>query len=1147
MAKSFKTAKTIKLFLDECSEYLDTLNQDLVSLEGGDTDDELIKRISRNLHTLKGSSAMLEFMDVSEISHATEDVLDLLKKKLPEVDKSLVNQIFENVDKITALMTTIKDGTYGGGEGAEAAPAAAAAAATSAPAQAAPAPPPPPPPAPEPAAPAPAPPPPPPPPAPKQEPPKQQQPPAPAAPPQPARAFRTGRINMFELFGAPLRGALDRCFSVFGEIESKFVLADDNIDKLDFFRSLLDLVSYLYNSLVCLGEPRINELLSRIAMMLERVVQEDIPKSSEIFDIVFTGTSAVKAIIENYTAETPSTDVVDIKNIIQRIELSLAILKDQRDYMTLESAREIFDRFEVDRDTAKSLTPYEKFNIAHSMVDGLNIFDLEVKHKESEKEDLVSMSDFFKPLTDTGRFIGCMIWLKDDGGKVAEVHFHLYYGSEQSAEDFNKTYKYLSKLENLTKTQISLSGRQKEAPKAAVAVVAAAPDVAPAAPPAGVALPPAIAAAAPEIAPQRSQPATAQQKKKAAAGPKGKEASATTVRVDTNKLDVLVNLIAELVINHNKMEGEIKLLKQNLNRIGDILDVVKMVRKSQDLTERNITLNDLLEPVRSMSGAEIPGVEQMKPVSISDFKSLRTIQDNMVQLFDMELEKDQALYSVHQNVTELKTNMDALFGEFQNDGLNIGRVIEELQDETMKLRMLPISGVFSKFPRRVRDMAKNLGKSIDFLMEGEDTELDKTLIEEIEEPLLHIIRNAIDHGVETSESRRMAGKSETGTIWARAYHEGNSVVVEVEDNGGGIDPVRVKQKALEKRLISKEEADSMDDKAAVNLIFAPGFSTAKEVTDLSGRGVGMDVVKTSIAKLKGMVDVQTAVGQGTKFKLKLPLTLAIIQAMIVKSHGYKFVIPMDPIESTERITAYDISSVEGKEVYRYQDMIIPLVKLRDVFSQPEDREMHTSYSIVIVGMGEKRLGIIVDEVIEKLQIVIKNLGDFLGDVKHISGATIFGDGTVALILDVGAILNSVSYIARRVDRKDSRLEAADEKVILLVDDSLSGRIAQREMLERMGFQVDVAASGIQALTMMAEKTYDMIVTDINMPRMDGYELTQRIRSMESTRKIPVVMVTSDVKKADRNKAYESGVNDFLAKPFSEEELKAAIEKHLRVY
>jgi len=909
MAKSFKTAKTIKLFLDECEEYVDSLNQDLVSMEQGEFSEDLLQRVSRNLHTLKGSSAMLEFMDISEIAHAAEDTLDELKAQLPSPAEALIDDIFNKVDKMSAVMAAIKDGSYEEGAvkpsgGAETAPKKPEAEKQPPPRKPAPEPDPEPPPAPK-------------------APPAQAE-PAPRAavesisthvaasqpPDVPSRPAHTGRTNMFEIFGPSLRVALDRCFTVFNDFDSKYVLADDNVDNPEFFRKLMEMSTYLYNSLMGMGEPRVNELLTRILMLLNRVTAGDIPRTEEIFEAVFTGVSAVKAIIENYIAEDSTGEVVEIQPIVQKIELKMAVLKDQRDYMTLESARELFDRFDVDSQIGGSLTPFEKFNIAHSMIEGLNIFDFEIKFMDSDKDDMASMGDFLKPLVDTGRFVACMIWQRAQNEKRLECHFHMYYGSEKSAEEVTSTYGHLSRLPNLEMSQISISGtthaRSAAPPQPAPEIAAPIPEPLPRAPvetidtdedhedPVLVSKPSAKSSAS---------------KTKTPAAAKRKAAAMSTVRVDTNKLDVLVNLIAELVINHNKMEGEIKEFKHTMNRVGDILDTLKMVRKSADLSELNITMDDIMEPFRNLNTHhEVPGLNQLQPASLTDFRNMRSLQDQVGQLFDMELEKDQVISSTLEQVTDLKGNLDGLLSEFQNDGLNIGRVIEELQDETMKLRMLPISGVFNKFPRRVRDMAKQLGKRIDFQMEGEDTELDKTLIEEIEEPLLHIIRNAIDHGVEKPDVRIQQGKPGTGIIKASAYHEGNSVVVEVEDNGRGIDPEQVKQSALNKRLISMEEAENMDEKDAINLIFHPGFSTTTQVTDLSGRGVGMDVVKNSIAKLKGMVDVQTEVGGGTKFKLKLPLTLAIIQAMIVKSHGQKFVIPMDPIESTEQLTAYDISS-----------------------------------------------------------------------------------------------------------------------------------------------------------------------------------------------------------------------------------------------
>lgn len=1113
MAKSFKTAKTIKLFLDECDELLGELNQDLVELERGDVSAELMQRICRCVHTLKGSSAMLEFMDISEISHSIEDVIDVFKTKMPEVDKDLLDDIFQKVDSIGAVMGKIRDGSYGEGQAGGDAPAAKSAAPPPQPAQ----PPPPPPKEPEPAVVA------------ERQAPTPQAPPSPAADAKPAVKIK-GRTNLFEIFGPPIRPVLERCFPVFSDIESKYVLlSDENLkDNAGLFKNLLDNADYLYCSLVCMAEPVINEIMMRTRTLLSRVVNGEIPRGNNIFEIVFTAASTVKALVENLTSEKPAGDTVDTGFVIGRIESAMAGLMDQRDYVTPASALEIFQRLDVNREAATLLTDYEKHTIARTLIDGLNLIHFELKFDGAQVDDLPSLSDFFKPLTAAGMLLGSIVWHSEAAqGKDRKYHYHLLYGTQMSFKEMEADNQYLKKLDNLTMSQIGISIDRKEskggAPRAAQAAKAE----------------PAARAADAKAAPRKEQPK---------AGGKKTDASAPTVRVDAGKLDELVNFIGELVINHNKMEEEIKALKQSINRLGDMLDNLKTVRKASDLTGQNITLEDLLEPFKALSGPDILGGARMPQQLTGDgVAGLRTIQDNLLHLFDMELEKDQVIGTTLADLSKMKGEMDALYAEFQNDGLNIGRVIVDLQDETMKLRMLPISSVFNKFPRRVRDIAKQLGKKIEFTMEGEDTELDKTLIEEIEEPLLHIIRNALDHGIERSEDRSAAGKAETGTIHARASHEGNSVVIEVSDDGQGIDPQKLKDKCIEKRLISREEAEAMSEREAMNLIFIPGFSTASEVSDLSGRGVGMDVVKNSIAKLKGMVDVFSEVGTGTRFKLKLPLTLAIIQAMIVKSHGQKFVIPMDPIESTERLSSYDVSCVDGKEVFRYQEMIIPVMKLRDVFNIPDERDEQTSHPVVVVAQGEKKIGIIVDEVIEKQQVVIKNLGEFLGDIKYMSGATIFGDGSVALIIDVGGVVNSVSYISRKAERRDARAQHTSDKSILLVDDSISGRIAQREMLERMGFRVDVASSGMQALAKLGDQQYDMVVTDINMPRMDGYELTVKIRAMESARRMPIIMVTSDVKKADRNKAYECGVNDFLAKPFSEEELRATIEKHLRIY
>lgn len=1102
MAKSFKTAKTIKLFLDECKEYLTTLDQDLVDLEGGNTDEELMKRVSRNVHTLKGSSAMLEFMDISEISHAIEDVMEKLKKKFPDVDKSLMDEIFEKVDRIKDRILAIENGTYDDGGAAPPAPKPT---------------PPEPPPAPQPEKPAP----------PAAPAPEKKEPTPPPPPPPPAEKAESkpasttkGRTNLFEVAGREISASLDRCMAVIADAESRFVLADNNAKEKRFFDQFFESAAYLSRSMTCMGEPEVNEILSNLMLLREAVVKEKLAYSMELLDTVFKGILNVKGIIEFLTSETGIAVRPDPKPFFKLVKKHIEGLAAERDFVASDLGGEIFERLNIDKNIIGYFVAHEKQFISKALVDAKNIFDIKMQYGNDEIQELSNVSEIFKPMNDEGTILAAMIVTEEAG-----FQFRLFYSTSLPLADFEQKYAYLNKVREVEIREVALSRTEAPAAKNGDGEAAAAEEATPAAP-----------------AEQRPQQQQKQQKQAAATSGAG-----PTVRVDTGKLDVLVNLIAELVINHNKMEQEVKRMKQGLNVIIDVFDALKHGKKSAGFVERDFTPDDFMQQFRAFQSEAAAIGDQQFESGLGQLKDLRAIRESVMQLFDMELEKDRLLEEMVTRFGNIKSEFESLYQEFQNDSLNIGRVIEELQEETMKLRMLPISGVLNKFPRRVRDMAKKLGKKIDFLIEGEDTELDKTLIEELEDPMLHIIRNAVDHGIETTDIRMKNGKRDAGVIKVMAYHEGNSVVIEVEDDGKGIDTEVLRRKCVEKRLISAEEAAQLDDREALNLIFIPGFSTAREVSDLSGRGVGMDVVKNSITKLKGMVEVRSEVGKGTTMRLKLPLTLAIIQAMIVKCANRKFVIPMDPIESTEQIKNYQVSSVEGREVFEFHDSIIPLIHLRDVFSLGGDKSQQSMFPVVVVGLGEKRTGIAVDEVIEKQQVVIKTLGEFLGDVKHLSGATIFGDGSMALILDVAGIISSVPYISRQINRKATAEDAASRKNILLVDDSLSGRIAQREMLERMGYAVEVASSGMQALTRLTERKFDMIVTDINMPRMDGYEFTEKVRAMPATRRIPVIMVTSDVKNADRIKAYEVGIDDFLAKPFSEDDLRASIEKHMRVY
>lgn len=333
---------------------------------------------------------------------------------------------------------------------------------------------------------------------------------------------------------------------------------------------------------------------------------------------------------------------------------------------------------------------------------------------------------------------------------------------------------------------------------------------------------------------------------------------------------------------------------------------------------------------------------------------------------------------------------------------HINRITSDLQDQIMKARMLPIETVFNRFPRVVRDLAQKCGKQVNLDLSGGETELDRSVIEVIGDPLLHILRNCVDHGVETPEERVAAGKPATGTIKLSARHQENHIVIEISDDGKGIDTEKVKAKAVEKGTLTKDQADKMTEKEALNLIFASGLSTAAKISDISGRGVGMDIVRSNIQKLGGLIDLESTVGVGSRFMLKLPLTLAIIRGLLIKVSGVVYVVPLGSVIETMNIKHSEIQKVKGSEAVMIRGQTVPIVRLRKVFSTREftpESDADHSY-IVVVGLAEQRIALVVDSLVGEQEVVIKSLSRYCGDVSGISGATILGNGNVALIMDV---------------------------------------------------------------------------------------------------------------------------------------------------
>ncbi len=485
---------------------------------------------------------------------------------------------------------------------------------------------------------------------------------------------------------------------------------------------------------------------------------------------------------------------------------------------------------------------------------------------------------------------------------------------------------------------------------------------------------------------------------------------------------------------------------------------------------------------------------------------------------------------------------------------SISAVTTDLQLAVMKTRMQPVGKVFNKFPRMVRDLSRELGKSIELIIEGEETELDKSIVEEIGDPLIHIIRNSCDHGIEPLEERRRLNKPETGKVQLSAYNEGNHIVIKISDDGKGLDPVMLKEKAIEKGVISERDAEGMSDREAFNLIFKPGFSTAKVVSNVSGRGVGMDVVKTNIEKLNGIIEIDSEVGVGTTQKLKIPLTLAIIQALLVGVQEEYYAIPLSSVLETVHISQDEIYTVDGKSVLRLRDEVLSLVRLSDIFKVDAILESNSDVYVVIIGLADQKIGVIVDYLIGQEEVVIKSLGYYLKNTRGIAGATVRGDGKITLIVDVGAMMDMAKSIKVNITTLMNESENTKSKnspsdyIVLAIDDSSTDRAIIRKCLKPLGITLLEATNGLEGLEMLknGDKIPDAILVDIEMPKMDGYTFASEVRKYNKFKNLPLIAVTSRVTKTDRMRGVESGMTEYITKPYSGEYLTTVVKRSIKL-
>jgi len=505
------------------------------------------------------------------------------------------------------------------------------------------------------------------------------------------------------------------------------------------------------------------------------------------------------------------------------------------------------------------------------------------------------------------------------------------------------------------------------------------------------------------------------------------------------------------------------------------------------------------------------------------------------------------------DMNEITQSIDNIVRDSDSILLQQSRLSADLEQGLMNTRLLPFTGLVPRFERIIRQVNSELGKQAHLTVLGAERELDRTILDRIVAPLEHLIRNAIAHGVESPEKRRELGKDETGQLTLSITREGSEILLSLADDGQGIDVEKVKQKALKQNLINPDKMPS--DEELIQLILTSGFSTSDDVSQISGRGVGMDVVSNEIRALKGRLSIQSIAGKGTTFNVRLPLTLSIMQSLMVSCNDKPYAIPMSAVHAGTRASVADIKallSTEGESRFEFHGeyyQFLPLAQLLDqTITLPDDPKVQLP--ILLFRYGDMQLALLVDAVNANREIVLKSVGEQLSTINSINGATILGDGQVVFILDIPSLVEAAN-LSNAESLKDSLLTpAADVQphdrtpIAMVVDDSITMRKVSGNLLKRHGFDVITARDGIDAIAQLNEQTPDIILLDVEMPRMDGFEFATLVRNIEQYKELPIIMITSRTGDKHRTRALNIGVNSYLGKPYQELELVETMQNLL---
>ncbi|MDR2891796.1 MAG: Hpt domain-containing protein [Deltaproteobacteria bacterium] len=953
MSQDFNDPELFADFIIESREHLETIEPNLLELEKAPDNLALLNEIFRPMHSLKGASGFLGLNRINVLAHRAENVMDELRKGTMSVNSGIMDVILSATDALRQMIDNLEssggegdvdtqhiidalDGIMAGNMPGESAPAAAAPAPEAAPAQPAAS-----------AAPVPA-----------------------AAPAAPAAKKYQSSAEWLEslpsvtpyaltAFGAEhLTDFIEEAKDNISNISSGLLEFESSPESVD--ETVNDIFRYFHNlkgNSGILGYQQMNGLTHAAETLLNLVRKGEMKVSSPLVDLLLLVTDVLENMLTHIDSNSGQVSPFDISELVEKLEQATnggAI--EMPDSLVMASgeaaapaageaasgqggvAQAPGGAAQPQAEAAPEVDPSDlatyketvgqQFEVIKAALDGLKVDGSDTPLVDALYRSLVTIQN-------SSSYMGL-----DEIKVYAERTAGIVNQARKTGLDFSLMVDLISQESEILSDMVKLAIEKMSQPPAPAA--SPAPSAAPKAEasPAPAAAPkaeataksPEPASAATAAAPKADAPASATAPagaktpataapaapaaakapaaKAAAAKDESTSKASSTIRVDHEKLDHLMNLIGELIINRNRYSMLTRRLEGNSN-----VDVGQI---AADLTETTYSL---------------------------------------------------------------------------------ARISDDLQDTIMKVRMVPVSSVFSRFPRLVRDLSHKSNKAVELILEGEETELDKSVVEVIGDPLVHLIRNSVDHGIEDEAARRVSGKDPKGKVWLRAYHKGNSVAIEIEDDGKGIDPEKMRQVAVKKGVATLEEVKAMDDREAVELIFAPGFSAADKVTDISGRGVGMDVVRTNIKSLKGSINTTTELGKGTRFTLSLPLTLAIIDALMVSIDGATYAIPLDAVAETTKIEASRLTDVKGRKAVMMRGEVLGIINLAEQLGLNSCMEEQEILSVVVIHDNDRRLGLVVDRMLERQEVVIKPLGAYLGDLKGISGATIMGDGSVILILD----------------------------------------------------------------------------------------------------------------------------------------------------